>query len=173
VFEKGDELGICPACGSRGVEITNRPIDMGGPAERAEVDPGFEYEHCRVCGEDFVPACEVDGLLRRSIVTEREGAGLLSSADIRSVRLDLGLTQAGLASLLGVGDKTVTRWETGTVIQSRMADHFIRLLAAHPEIAGGTGVSIALEGRGPYRRRRESAGNGRPGDDHANRGSRE
>jgi transcriptional regulator with XRE-family HTH domain len=100
------------------------------------------------------------------VVLEREGSGLLSSADIRSVRLDLGLTQAGLASLLGVGDKTVTRWETGTVIQSRMADHFIRLLAAHPEIAGGTGASVALEGRGPYRSRRKSAGTGQPEGDH-------
>jgi putative zinc finger/helix-turn-helix YgiT family protein len=171
VSEKGDELGICPACGSRGIEMANRPIDMGGPDERGEVDPGFEYEHCTVCGEDFVPACEVDGLLRRSIVLEREGSGLLSSADIRSVRLDLGLTQAGLASLLGVGDKTVTRWETGTVIQSRMADHFVRLLAAHPEIAGGAGASVALEGRGPYRSRRKSAGTGLPGDNHTDRGS--
>jgi putative zinc finger/helix-turn-helix YgiT family protein len=173
VSEKVGELGICPACGARGIETTDRTINMGDAAERAEVDPGFEYEHCTVCGEDFVPACEVDGLLRRSIVLEREGSGLLSSADIRRVRLDLGLTQAGLASLLGVGDKTVTRWETGTVIQSRMADHFVRLLAAHPEIAAGTGASVALEGRGPYRSRRKNAGTGLPADDHTDRGSRE
>ena len=153
VADPAGELGICSICGARGVEMTNRPVNMGSAGKPLEVDPGFEYEHCVVCGEDLVPASEIDGLLRKSIALERERSGLLSSAEIRGVRLDLGLTQVGLAGLLGVGNKMVTRWETGTVVQSRMADHFIRLLAGHPELAAQASASVAREGRGPYGKR--------------------
>ena len=44
----------------------------------------------------------------------------------------LGLSQADLEKTLGIGPKTVVRWEKGTVRQSRAADLLLRILAAHP-----------------------------------------
>ncbi len=142
----------CSMCGAQGVETSTDPIDMGTGGRSVLVQPAQPYEHCTVCGEDLISASEIDDLLRQAIEIERREGGLLSSADIREIRHDLDLTQSRLEKLLGVSAKTVTRWESGTVKQSTMADNFLRILAAHPELVDSHGV-IAREGRGPYKKR--------------------
>jgi DNA-binding transcriptional regulator YiaG len=42
------------------------------------------------------------------------------------------LTQKQFANLLGVGEATVSRWETGAQIQQRAMDRFIRVCLASP-----------------------------------------
>ena len=64
----------------------------------------------------------------------REERGLLTPEEIRRLRTDLGLRQQDLEGILGVGPKTVTRWEKGTVFQSAVADKFMRQIWTHPEI---------------------------------------
>lgn len=55
----------------------------------------------------------------------------------RALRAVLGgLSQTPLEHLLGVGAKTVVRWQKGTVFQSATADRLVRLLRAMPEPAG-------------------------------------
>ena len=54
---------------------------------------------------------------------------------IRGIRQGLGLTQDAFEKLLGVGPKTVVRWEKGTVFQNRSTDSLLRVVAAHPESA--------------------------------------
>ncbi len=44
------------------------------------------------------------------------------------IRKNLGLSQAELEELFGLGEKVVTRWENGRVIQGRTADVALRLL---------------------------------------------
>lgn len=44
-----------------------------------------------------------------------EAAAPMSDAELRMVRHTLGLTGGDLAALLGVTDRTVRRWEVGTV----------------------------------------------------------
>jgi DNA-binding transcriptional regulator YiaG len=43
-----------------------------------------------------------------------------------------GLTQKQFAHLLGVGEATVSRWETGAQIQQRAMDRFLRVCLASP-----------------------------------------
>ncbi|HEX9094300.1 MAG TPA: type II TA system antitoxin MqsA family protein [Coriobacteriia bacterium] len=146
-------LGVCSVCGARGIEMSRRPLDVGSERRPVLVDPGFEYEHCTVCGEDLIPADRMDELFRQAVAIERARDGLLDSEEIRRIRLDLELTQSRLERLLGVSPKTVTRWESGTVRQSRMADNFMRLLRAHPELVVEVAQPVARESRGPYRPR--------------------
>jgi putative zinc finger/helix-turn-helix YgiT family protein len=146
-------LGVCSVCGARGIEWSRRPLDVGTERRPVLVDPGFEYEHCTACGEDLIPADRMDELFRQAVAVERARDGLLDSAEIQSLRLELGLTQCRLERLLGVSPKTVTRWESGTVRQSRMADNFMRLLSAHPEFVSTSHGAVARESRGPYRPR--------------------
>lgn len=66
----------------------------------------------------------------------RRREGLLLSHEIRALRKDqLGLTQPEFEKLLGIGPKTVARWEAGTVFQSKAADNLMRALAAVPDVA--------------------------------------
>lgn len=89
-------------------------------------------------------------------VVEQEREGLLSASEIREARLSLGVTQADLGRLVGVTTKSVCRWESGLVRQSRTADILLRLLHAHPELGAETGFVVA-EGRGPYSSKRSGA----------------
>lgn len=59
--------------------------------------------------------------------------GLLTPEEIKNVRDKRGLTQVQMASQLGVGDKTYTRWEAGRSIQNRSSDNVIRLFDRDPE----------------------------------------
>ncbi|MFA5892214.1 MAG: type II TA system antitoxin MqsA family protein [Actinomycetota bacterium] len=149
------EYDICPVCGARGLEVTNRPLDAGTGSRSTVIEPGFEYEHCTICGEDLIPAAHLDALTALAIAKERAEDGLLSGSEIRRLRLSLGLTQADLEGLLGVGETTVGRWERGLYAQSKPADRLLRLLAAHPELIAETGF-VAAEGRGPYGRKQTS-----------------
>jgi transcriptional regulator with XRE-family HTH domain len=62
----------------------------------------------------------------------RREARLLTPDEIRDGREKLGLTQKQFANLLGVGEATVSRWETGAQIQQRAMDRFLRVCLASP-----------------------------------------
>ena len=57
---------------------------------------------------------------------------MLTPEEIREGREKLGLTQKQFANLLGVGEATVSRWETGAQIQQRAMDRFLRACLASP-----------------------------------------
>src|SRR5438067_1401369 len=54
--------------------------------------------------------------------------GLLTPAQIRSLRLRLGLTQRRISQLLQIGEKSWTRWETGKERPSRSLNVLLRAL---------------------------------------------
>ena len=69
------------------------------------------------------------------------------------MRLSLGITQAVMESQLGVSAGTVGRWERGEELQTRIADNFMRVLGAHPELLTDAVGALSRESRGPYRPR--------------------
>jgi putative zinc finger/helix-turn-helix YgiT family protein len=62
----------------------------------------------------------------------RREARVLTPEEIPGGREKLGLTQKQFANLLGVGEATVSRWETGAQIQQRAMDRFLRVCLASP-----------------------------------------
>lgn len=84
---------------------------------------------CRACGE-AVFSNETDEQISRAL---RDQLGLLQPEQIRELR-GSRFTQQGLADLLGTAPETISRWETGTVIQSRAMDKFLRLFLTVPEV---------------------------------------
>jgi DNA-binding transcriptional regulator YiaG len=64
----------------------------------------------------------------------RRLVGLLPPERIRSNRESLRLTQRDFANLLGVGESTVSRWETGSQIQQKSLDRLMRLFFAFPGV---------------------------------------
>jgi HTH-type transcriptional regulator/antitoxin MqsA len=92
------------------------------------------YATCDRCGEVYLAPGEGDALHRKASEVVRAREGLLSSAEIRTIRADLGLSQSGFEHLLGVGPKTVVRWEKGTVFQNRTTDTLLRLIRDMPAV---------------------------------------
>ena len=54
--------------------------------------------------------------------------------EVKMIRKSLGLTQENFAHRLGVSHCTVSRWETGKSIPSRLAENQIQRLITRKEI---------------------------------------
>jgi putative zinc finger/helix-turn-helix YgiT family protein len=90
----------------------------------------LEVPTCRKCGEvvfDNHAGHQINAALRKQL-------GLLQPEQIRAGRTELNLSQKEFASQLGVAEESVSRWETGSQIQSRSVDRQIRVFFEFPEV---------------------------------------
>jgi putative zinc finger/helix-turn-helix YgiT family protein len=121
----------CGKCGQKAMDLATVPytitIEHDGRSYRVEI-PDFTVPRCTNC-----QAISIDDEADQQISAAfRRVAGLLPPDEIRRGRENLGLTQKQFANLLGVGEGTVSRWETGAQIQQRAIDRFVRLCFASP-----------------------------------------
>lgn len=119
------ETQACPICGgAAAVVIAPGEISIG----RRSVMVEDEYFECQQCKETFVSPEQMDRVQRRASAAIRAEEGLLLPAEIVEIRDSLGLSQSAFEKLLGVGPKTVVRWEKGTVFQNSATDALLRLV---------------------------------------------
>jgi putative zinc finger/helix-turn-helix YgiT family protein len=121
----------CGKCGQKVMQLATVPyattIEHDGRVYRVEI-PSLTVPQCAHC-----KAISIDDDADRQISAAfRREAGLLAAEEIRLGREKLGLTQKQFANLLGVGESTVSRWETGAQIQQRAMDRFLRVCLASP-----------------------------------------
>lgn len=74
---------------------------------------------------DTVLTLEAKGLIND---TRLRRMGLLTPAELKALRVSLGLTQKEMADYLQAGQKSYTRWELGYGRQSRLVNSFLLLL---------------------------------------------
>ncbi len=122
----------CPLCQSRDVSVIQRQLT-------AKVDErAFSYcdEHsqCDECGEGFYTREQSLANSRAYTAALRKVEGLLTPEEIRGARVRLRMTQPQFERALGVGKKTVVRWERGTVPPSRGANVALWLAANYPTV---------------------------------------
>ena len=87
----------------------------------------FLEAYCVKCNERVFPRSIGKTNWINELDAYKKKVGLLTSKEIIEIRKKLGLTQQGLAELMGCGLKTITRYENGG-IQDRVFDNFIRCL---------------------------------------------
>jgi putative zinc finger/helix-turn-helix YgiT family protein len=92
--------------------------------------PDLAIPTCRKCGDQLFSAREDD----RIIAALREKVGLLTPEEMQKRRKQLALSQQELAEQLGVAKETISRWETGGMIQSRAMDNLLRLYFESEEV---------------------------------------
>jgi HTH-type transcriptional regulator/antitoxin MqsA len=126
------ELDSCPTCGGALSQMAEEKEVRIGKRVAFVLD---EFFRCRACDEDFYAPGQLDLTLRRASDIIRKEEGLLTPAEIRGIRENMGLPQHAFEKLLGVGPKTVVRWEKGTVFQNGATDSLLRIVAAYPECA--------------------------------------
>jgi HTH-type transcriptional regulator / antitoxin MqsA len=122
----------CISCASPLIRevVENRTVDIGRYAVPISADRFFR---CDACGEEFQTGEQAREFDEKVVGARRAREGLLPGADIRQVRLALGLSQADFENALGIGPKTVVRWENDVTIQSKAIDDVIRLVAFDPD----------------------------------------
>ncbi len=123
----------CGKCRQQTVERAAFPysaeLQYDGRTYSVEV-PELHAPRCTNCGAmilDDQANDQITDVLRRQL-------GLLTPGQIRNNRESLGLKQRDFATLLGVGESTVSRWETGSQIQQRSLDKLMRIYFAIPEV---------------------------------------
>jgi putative zinc finger/helix-turn-helix YgiT family protein len=121
----------CGKCGHKEMRLATVPyattIEHDGRAYRVEI-PALTVPQCGNCQTISIDD-EADQQISAAF---RREARLLAPEAIRQGRETLALTQKQFANLLGVGEATVSRWETGAQIQQRAMDRFLRLCLASP-----------------------------------------
>ncbi|MEO5825691.1 MAG: type II toxin-antitoxin system MqsA family antitoxin [Gemmatimonadales bacterium] len=124
-------LESCPLCGGEITTFRGSTEVMIGARQIVVRDA---HERCTECGEGFYGPGQLERLERDAASQIRAREGLLTPDQIRAIRERLGLSQAAFEQLLGVGPKTVVRWERGTVFQNRSTDALIRVVDAVPGV---------------------------------------
>ena len=123
----------CPLCGEATLQDMHGEFRFEPPPNipgGTIVIPNASWRHCTACGENIIPN-ELD----KAIDRERyRRLGLLPSEEIRRVREKTGLSAVDMSHLLGVGEKTYTRWENGRSLQTKASDTLIRLIDKNPEV---------------------------------------
>jgi len=124
---------LCPEC-KKGRLTTKYGDYRSSYLDRDEnshplVVPRVTWLECDTCGEIVL-----DDLAMSVIeATRRRALGLLTPEEIRDLRLAAGRTQSSMSQVLGIGEKTYCRWESGTYVQSEASDRYLRLLIGNPE----------------------------------------
>jgi HTH-type transcriptional regulator/antitoxin MqsA len=125
------ENDVCPLCGGPAI-LVDEPHSMRmGERPVTFMD---RFYRCAKCGEEYLNGEMMDDSQRRATAVIRAEDGLLAPDEIVGLRKKYGLTQANLERLIGAGEKTVVRWERGTVAQNKTADTLLRVLLEHPDV---------------------------------------
>jgi putative zinc finger/helix-turn-helix YgiT family protein len=123
----------CPICGAEALEPRHGEFRLDPPASipgGVIIVPDADWLECSACGEQILGS----GLNEAIELVTYDRLGLLRPKEIEAIRLRMGLTQVQMAELLGVGEKTYTRWEAGKSYHNTSSDNLIRLAAQSPEL---------------------------------------
>jgi len=116
---------LCPECMQMTeYDVVERPDTFEVRGEQITVDARVAV--CRTCGEDIGLGELDDATFRAAYAIYRARHDLLSPEQIKAIRTKYGLGQKAFARLLGWGDVTLARYESGS-LQSASHDQALRL----------------------------------------------
>ncbi len=123
---------ICPLCdGTLQGQDEVRDLQIGSRTAAVL----HRFYRCDSCGEQLYTPGQMATVQMLASDKIRDEEGLLRSSQIHTIRTRLGLTQHQFEQLLGVGPKTVVRWEKGTVFQNGATDSLLRVVSDVPGTA--------------------------------------
>ena len=131
----------CPECGKVDVQPATIPYDAevkhDGRLYAFHI-PSLAVNKCGACGEVLFGNV-TDEQISQAL---REHLTLLSPQQIRKALRAFGLTQKDLGERIGVAPETISRWISGTHIQSRAMDNLMRLFFALDNVRSALSASV-------------------------------
>jgi putative zinc finger/helix-turn-helix YgiT family protein len=120
----------CEEC-NKLVDATKKVMKITHQVKGVDITINAEVMVCGECGEEVSDEETNNEILRRIYSEYRSIKGLLQPHEIKRVRDRYGVSQVVFAKILGLGDKTIARYENGS-IQDEAQNNLI-LLADNPE----------------------------------------
>ena len=125
--DSGNDDRECPQCGQDSITTYwhHDTFKYGTGDLAVMLHANIPVRRCTSCDLEFL---DHEGeRLRHEAVCRY--LGLLSPAEIRSIRKRYGMSRAAFAEVTGLGAATLGRWENGAVVQNQSNDRYLRLLA--------------------------------------------
>ena len=136
-----ENLLYCGNCG-RFVEAAIQRRDETLKVKGVDITMNVDVCVCGICGEPvFSPEVDEDSL-KQFYREYRRRMGLLQPEEIRAIRGEYGMSQETFARVLGMGAKTIARYENGSlqdgaqnnlILLMRDRRNMRQLLELHPE----------------------------------------
>lgn len=122
---------LCPICEAGELHEHIEPIEVEYHGHTATLDS--RYSVCDACASEQADAAQTRQNKRATIAFRKTVDGLLTGAQIRTLRESLGLTQAQAARIFGGGPVAFSKYEHDDVTQSDAMDKLLRVANAVPE----------------------------------------
>lgn len=147
----------CPKCEAE-VESTIREVLETYPVKGEQITINAHVRFCNCCGTDIWDDELDEKNLLDAFKEYRKKNNLLQPHEIRMIREKYCLSQTAFARVLGFGDKTITRYENGSIADAaqnnlmelvRSPKNFRQLLEKNKEKISGQdyeAASAAIEG---------------------------
>ena len=95
-------------------------------------DLELHYSFCKTCGSEQANMDQLRFNKRSMVEFRKKVDGLLTGSQVRSVRKNLGLSQAEAARVFGGGPVAFSKYENDDVTQSEAMDKLLRLASEIP-----------------------------------------
>ena len=120
-------LPECPDCGVTNcrVEFRTQTFSYDRGENAVELHCEVPVNICNQCGGQWTGAEAED--VRKAAVCQY--LGRLTPDEVRGVREKCRLSQAEFSKLTGLGEASLSRWETGAQIQNASSDRLLRLIS--------------------------------------------
>lgn len=120
-----NRLLFCPCC-EKEVSYTTETVSETYPVKGEDVVVDSVVSFCSVCGNEIWNEENDAQTVRKALDLYRQKHGLLLPQRIKEIREKYGVSQSIFARALGLGEKTITRYEGGS-LQDRAHNGLIAL----------------------------------------------
>lgn len=123
---------LCPICESGHLHHHSEMIEvefMGHKAMRPS-----HYSVCDSCGSEQATAADLRHNKRNTIAFRKTVMKLLTGTEVKTLRIEWGLTQKQAALVFGGGSVAFAKYEADDVIQSEAMDKLLRMAKKFPNV---------------------------------------
>lgn len=121
----------CPTCKTE-IEITIKTEKEIYPVKNDPIEIISEVTYCKRCDEQIWNKDLDTKNLEKAYEKYRKKHNLLQPKDIKRIREKYSLSQVSFAKILGLGEKTITRYENGSI--QDVSQNNLIMLADYPDV---------------------------------------
>lgn len=145
----------CAECGSAiATSWHSHTFRFGTGESAADLTVRLPVRRCDGCDFDYL---DYEGeRIKHEAVCHH--LGVLTPAEIFGIRKSHGLSRAAFAKITGIGEASLSRWESGIKVQNPANDRYLRLLAQPgilgllQDVEGAVSVPVQVAGPATFRR---------------------
>lgn len=117
---------FCPVCGTeQETEVIEKEEISNVRGD--EIKALAKIRICSICGEELFDEELEEENIQRVYDIYRKKHGILSPEEVRIIRESYGLSQRAFAKLLGIGEASIARYETGALPEKSLSNMIMLL----------------------------------------------